>query len=1408
MNSRRFSKKFPAGDSTAKASPKQQGEQKELFPIVGIGASAGGLEAFTQLLNHLPADTGMGFVLVQHLNPQQKSLLTEILSRTTQMVVTEVEEGMSVEPNHVYVIPPNAIMTIDKGVLKLKPREKTYGLSMTVDSFFFSLAEDLGNKAIGVVLSGGDGDGTRGLERIKAAGGITFAQCEESAKVSSMPNTAVASGYVDFILTPQQIAQKLANISTHPYINHPTPIKPTEVIPAETDVLLKIFNLLRAATGVDFTHYKQTTLKRRIQRRMLLYKLDKLEDYINYLQNNPAEVTALYQDVLITVTNFFRDPATFEALKTKVFPIIITKQRKADDPIRLWVAGCSTGEEAYSLAICLLEFLTNQGINIPIQIFATDINEVAIEKARSGIYKLTQVAEISPERLQRFFVPVDSGYQISKSVRELCIFARQNLISDPPFSRLDLITCRNVLIYLGSTAQKKLLPIFHYSLKPTGFLMLGTSETVGEFTDLFTLIDRKCKIYGRKMASTQLAIESIASNYSLETAKSSLLVSDTSWNDVEIHKEADRIVLNQFAPVGVIINDDLEILQFRGQTSRYLQPAPGRPSFNVLKMVKDELRLDLRSSIYQAKKQEAAVKKEGIQIKEENQVRLVNIYVIPFQTPGTREKFFLVLFEDIPLPTSLVSAATSKIKSEQGQKNSYEQEISVLQQELTSTKDYLQSIIEEQQASNQDLKAANEEILSSNEELQSTNEELETAKEEIQATNEELNTINDELQRRNIEATQVSNDLQNLFSSINIPILMLGNDLKIRRFNPATEIIFNLIPTDTGRPLSDIRHKLKIPDLEVHILEVISTLNLKNQEVQDFDSHWYDLRIRPYRTMDNKIEGAVVILVDIDDIKRNANILKSFRDYAEAIVSTVRESLVVMDVDLKVLSANQFFYEVFQVEPEKTENRLIYEIGNGEWNIPQLRSLLEDILPQQGQFLDVEIEHDFEQVGHKIIRLNGRQITQIGDTPLIILVIEDITQRKQLETERSQLLVQEQLARTAAERANCAKDEFLSVLSHELRNPLNSLLGWTQLLRKQQLDEAKTNQALEAIERSAKAQHQLIGDLLDISRISVGQMRLEAQTVKLVPIIEAAIDVVQLAADAKNIQIQSTLDSAPRTIVGDAIRLQQVIWNLLSNSIKFTPLGGRINITLNYSDFQAEIQVRDTGVGISADFLPYIFERFRQADGSRTRSNTGLGLGLSIVRHLVELHGGTVEATSPGEGQGATFTVRLPLQTHLETTLETSAMIANPQNPVISPASPAANPPDSFPSLAGVRVLIVDDEPDIRQLFQIVLEDYGIQVTAAGSVQEALSILKANPHGYDVLISDIGLPEEDGYALIRQVRSLSAEEGGLIPAAALTAYARDTDQTEALSAGFQTHVAKPIEPNRLVSVVAALAGRI
>jgi len=990
MTPRRTSKKSQPNTSDGKVpSDDRQDNQNELLPVVGIGASAGGLEAFTELLNYLPTDTGMAFVMIQHMPPESESVLSLILGRATQMPVHEVLDGMAVAPNQVYVIPPNASMTIAQGVLKLKPRPKKNGLFMSVDTFLLSLAEDRGNKAVGVILSGADSDGAKGLEAIKAAGGITFAQCQESAQVDSMPNTAIATGQVDFILPPNKIAQKLAELSHHPYIVNPRATESEILLPAGSeDALTVIFNLLRKATGVDFTHYKQTTLNRRIGRRMLLYQLEQLEDYARYLHSNPAEVTALYHDALIHVTSFFRDAESFNALKSLVFPVII-KDKTPGTPIRIWVAGCSTGEEAYSIAICLLEFLADPFPRLPIQIYATDISESVIEFARNGIYTPSQVANVSPERLYRFFVQVEGGYQVTKAVREVCVFARQNLIGDPPFSRLDLITCRNVLIYLGTPLQKKLLPMFHYGLKPTGFLMLGSSETVGDFTDLFTLCDKKNKIYAKKVATTSPNIELTATPYSPVTFHPQPIVTEQLPGDLELQREADRIVLNHYAPAGVVVDMNLEILLFRGQTSPYLEPAPGRASLSLLRMAKEELRRELQTGIYQARQQKLSIKREGIQLREGERIRQVTINITPFQIGETQE-CYLVLFENAS-PMLALPEATNDGSSPSKRKAKEAAEIARLKQELATTREHLQSIIEEQQATNQDLRAANEEILSSNEELQSTNEELETAKEEIQAANEELNTVNEELRRRTVEATQVSNDLQNLLNSINIPILMLGADLQIRQFTPAVEGIFNLISTDMGRPLSDINHKLNVPNLEQQILDVIRTLNIKNQEIQDRDGHWYDLRIRPYRTIDNKIDGAVLVLVDINNLKRSNIQLTEARDYGQAIVETVREPLLVLNQDLRVITANHSFYDTFQVAPVQTEQHLIFELGNGQWNIPQLRSLLEEILASDTPFQDFEVEHEFEQIGRKIMRLNARKMPRSGNTQMILLAIEDIT---------------------------------------------------------------------------------------------------------------------------------------------------------------------------------------------------------------------------------------------------------------------------------------------------------------------------------------------------------------------------------------------------------------------------------
>jgi two-component system CheB/CheR fusion protein len=1380
--------------------PDQSTQADSSFPVVGIAASAGGLEAFTQLIRHLPTDTGMAFVLIQHLSPDYESLLAEILGRATEMPVRQVEDRMGLEPDEIYVISPGTQMTLVDGLLHLAPRQKIDGKYHPGDVFFESLAVDRGNKAIAVVLSGTDGDGSQGLQAIKEAGGVTFAQSEATAQFSSMPDTAVATGNVDFILPPEAIAAELVNLSRSPYLFYPEPIQVVKESFAPGEALTAIFARLRTTTGVDFTAYKSTTINRRMLRRMVLCKVETLEDYAQHLQEHPEEVQALYKEILIHVTSFFRDPEAFEQLKVQVFPTI-SQNKASDTPIRIWIAGCSTGEEVYSIAISLLEFFDNRATVPPIQIFATDISETAIGKARSGFYLESQMEGVSPERRDRFFVPLSTGgYQVSSAIRELCVFARHNLVGDPPFSNLDLITCRNLLIYLSEPLQERIISLFHYSLNATGFLMLGTSESIKQASDLFSSVHEPAKIYARKLSLSRPLFSFTNSAYPVPSSGSQQQSAESSANQFGLRQEVDQLISTRYAPVFALVNDRMHILDLRGDTDPYLKVPPGTTDLNILLMAREGLEIPLRTATYHAQSQNTAVRQEQIQIESGGRSTYLNLEVIPFQ-PKISGLYFLIIFEAVSSPVT----PPTDTPSERQTPEALEREIEQLRQALAaatqrelSAQSHLQAVLQEQSSLNQSLRVANEEILSSNEELQSTNEELQTAKEEIQATNEELSTTNDELRSRNLQQNRSNSDLKNFVDSINVPILMLTNDLRIRRFTPAAQRLFNFIPSDIGRPFKDLRTDFDITRLEAIASEVLETLNTQNQEIQTQAGHWYSIRTRPYRTAENRIDGVTIVFFDIDALKRHAVTLEAARNYAEAIVRTVQIPLLVLDGDLRVKTANQAFGETFQVTVPETEQVLLFELGNGQWDIPQLRWLLEEILTSSRQVQNFEVSHYFERIGQKTMLLNACKLHPDGNGTLILLAILDITER-QHEVERSRLLEQEQSARQLAETANRAKDEFLSNLSHELRNPLNTILGWAQMLRTRTLDETTVTRALEVMERSARVQSQLIEDMLDTSGIMSGKLKLNSRLLDLNLIVQTAIETVQLSADAKNISIISQLSSAP--IVGDADRLQQVLWNLLSNAIKFTPSGGQIEIKLEAVQGQAQIRVTDTGQGISADLLPYIFDRFRQGDSSTTKATAGLGLGLSIAKHLVELHGGTIEAESPGEGQGATLTVRLPLQ-NLSPELPPSSDL---ELTALEHSGDRSSEP--VLSLTGLRILAVDDEIDTCEIFKFVLESYGAEVLTVSSAREALSALNEAANQYDVLISDIGMPEKDGYWLIRQVRSLSVETGRQIPAVALTAYASEVDRQRAIEAGFQTHMAKPVEPVELALLVADLAGR-
>src|SRR5712691_11412638 len=785
----------PSGLANVKSRPVQQRPEPQpprraLFPIVGVGASAGGLEAFTQLLQALGAGTEMAYVLVQHLDPSHESVLTELLAKATEMPVRQVTDATPVEPNHAYVIPPNVDMIIAQGILRLTPRTETHGHHMPIDRFLRSLAEDQRSNAIGIILSGTASDGTLGLAAIKAEGGITFAQDDKSAKFDGMPQSAIAAGCVDFVLPPDAIAGELARIRAHPYLATSSSSRTAELVPDGDPQLKDILHLLRTANGVDFSDYKPATVKRRILRRMALHKVGELKGYVQFLQHHPAEVEDLYEDILIKVTSFFRDPDAFEALKAEVFPGILKHRSSPEEPVRIWVPGCATGEETYSQAIVLLEFLENKRANIPIQLFGTDLGQGSIEKARAGIYPQSIAADVSPERLRPFFVKVEGGYRINKAIRDICVFAQQNLLQDPPFSRIDVISCRNVLIYLGPVLQKRIMPIFHYALKPRGFLMLGGAEGIlGTASNLFELMDRKHKIYCRKSIASGLHLDFAASRYSSEAGNTSggkeVQKREGSVRLLDLHKEADRVLLTKYAPVAVVINDDMEVLESRGHVGLYLELASGRASFNVLKMTREGLLFDLQAAINKAKteKEGVPVRKENVPVERDGELKDVNLEVTRFKVASNRERNFLIVFEDSRPAGRAESAGTmageAKL-SEGGKEKRSDRQSSHLKQELVATKRYLHSLVEDKEASTEELQAASEEILSSNEELQSTNEELQTAKEELESTNEELHTVNEELHNRNFELTQANNDFVNLLSSVNIAMLMLGGDLRIR----------------------------------------------------------------------------------------------------------------------------------------------------------------------------------------------------------------------------------------------------------------------------------------------------------------------------------------------------------------------------------------------------------------------------------------------------------------------------------------------------------------------------------------------------------------------------------------------------------------------------------------------------
>ncbi len=1076
---------------------------KNLFPVVGIGASAGGLDAFKQFLQAIPEDSGMAYVLVQHLDPTHESLLPELLQKVTRIPVEQITDEVKIAPDHIYIIPSNKMLIANDGVLKLSPRTaKKMDRHLPIDLFFQSLSAVHQSHSIGVILSGTGSDGTRGLKAIKDQGGITFAQDESSAAYDGMPRNAVQAGVVDFVLPPEKIPQKLLDIINIYGVNETSGMVASAAQINEA-AFKQILSVLRLRKGTDFAYYKQTTIRRRILRRMALNKSEEPAAYLQFIRENKQEQDILYQDLLISVTEFFRDKKVFDNLCESIIPRIL-KSKSNGEPVRVWVAGCSTGEEAFSIAICFKEVLG--GKNDKVQIFATDISEPAIAKARIGLFKKNDLENVSPQRLHDFFSKQSGEYRVNKDVREMCVFAVHNFLKDPPFGKVDFISCRNVLIYMESYLQKKALTTFHYALNPKGFMLLGKSETISSVPDLFAPEAKSDKLYSRKdgpgkfiQVATQRIEQNLQGSHSDTKADNPL---------TDIQRAADDVILRKYMPDGVVVNEVFDIVNFRGKTSDYLEQLGGKPSHNLLKLAKRGLAFDLRNILHQANTEKKAILKESISLHENIpgsetgiKQRIISIEAIPL---NTIEPHYLILFHE----TSALKA-TKKKDERRFKKDDKDLLIQNLEQQLVQTHEDMRAITEVQESAIEELQSANEELLSSSEELQSLNEELETSKEEIQSTNEELTILNQEL------------------------------------------------------------------------------LSLTEQ-------------------------------------------VTDARDYAEAIVATVHDALVVLDRNFRIKSANQSFYKKFAVNKEETEGVVLFDLGNKQWNISGLHEFLHNISSENGQISGLEVAHNFPLVGEKTVLLNASRIIEKNQgEQLILLSISDITQEKNA---RKQFQDDQNLRENQ-------KDEFISIASHEMKTPLTTAKAYLQMLElalnKNDVDAILyAKKASEAVDRL----NDLIGELLDVSKIRLGKLDFKITTFNFNDLIDSSVENMQLTSIQHSIVKTGTVSSE---ITGDQYRLQQVLINLLSNAIKYSPGEKKVYLTISQEKEQIKVSVKDTGIGIAQKSLDQIFDKYHRIEEHAVHFQ-GLGIGLFISKEIIQRHHGEIWAESE-EGMGSTFYFTLPL---------------------------------------------------------------------------------------------------------------------------------------------------------------------
>jgi two-component system CheB/CheR fusion protein len=1370
--------------SSVKRSPNVP-QRKELipstlpFPVVGIGASAGGLQAVRSFFQHMPNDNGMAFVIIFHLSPDYPSQVDRIIQEVTKMPVRQVTETLAIEKNTVYIISPAHNLMMNDGYLSVTPSDRPPGMHVAIDLFFRDLADVHKERAFCLILSGTGSDGAVGLSRIKEQGGVTLVQTPEDAEYDGMPRAAINTQMVDLVLPVVEMPQKLLELwrnskaitlptANDPEIKTTPPATKRDAAMAERQ-LQDILIQLRNGTGHDFKHYKRATVLRRIERRLQVTAQPDLGAYYDYLQAHPDETKALLGDMLIGVTNFFRDREAFEALERNVIPDLVKALQDSlphRDEIRVWSAGCSTGEEAYSLAILLTEQMALEASPAKLQVFATDIDDRAIALGRSGVYPEAIITDVPPPRMRQYFTLENHHYRVRKEIREKVLFAKHSLLLDPPFSQIDLIVCRNLLIYLDRDVQRDIMQMFHFALRPGGFLFLGTSESADGCMDLFTPVDKRNRIFRAKSVSSNLrrAPAMPRGGYArtpLAPPTAPAVARKVSFADIHLR------ALEKAVPPSIIVDANANILHISEGAGRFLRYVAGELSRNLLTLAHPDLRLEIRTTLFQVQQAGIPVTSRKVRIEREHRSYLVDLNVHPYKDDETDSEYILVIFEEREIdPQELLDVTASQTEN---------QMLTNLEHELQRTKLQLQETVEQSEVSSEELKASNEEMHAINEELRSATEELETSKEELQSINEELLTVNAELKAKVEETDKVNDYLTNLIASTDIATVFVDRNMRIRWFTPRATEIFSMLPVDTGRSLMDITHRLDYPEIAGDAATVFESLNMIEREVCSSDQRWYIARLLPYRSSEDHIDGTVLTFIDITKRRAAEEELRISEERMRLVAESTHDfAIIILDDHGVITDWNTGAKLIFGYAKEEVLGAyydLIFTPEERSSGAPEieLRAAREH---GRGEDERWHLRKDGSRFycSGEVIRLEGESLKGY------VKIARDLTGHKRLHDEQSQRLAETQTS-------SHLKDEFFAVMSHELKHPLNLIQLNAELLRRLPMTKSvsRAMKAVNTICDAVSSQARIIDDLLDVARVRTGKLKLKKQAVDLGRILQDIHTVVVNDQHPCEITLHVPQPPEPPLVVdADSTRLEQIIWNLVNNALKFTPKDGRVELIAHRVEDMAQLNVIDSGVGLEQHNLSKVFDLFSQAENQHaTHQREGLGIGLSLVRQLVEAHGGSVDVRSEGLGCGCTFSIRLPL--------------CHPHQK----ATDQAQAPAESGRLLGQKVLLVDDSRDVMEVLQMLLEMEDADVEAFSD--PLLALKSAKEGNYDVIISDIGMPNMDGHAFIQAVRQISHHK--YTPAIALTGYATSVDQKKTRQSGFNYHVSKPIAHDDFIDII-------